>query len=117
VKLNYLLVFIPIALLLDWFGANPVLVFAAATLATIPLAGIMAVATESLAVYLGPAFGGLLNASLGNAPEIIIGLVGFAERLAPRREGDVHRVDSGQYGAGTWAGDDCRRPAARLSEV
>jgi Ca2+:H+ antiporter len=81
VKLNYLLVFIPIALLLDWFGANPVLVFGAATLATIPLAGIMAEATESLAAYLGPAFGGLLNASLGNAPEIIIGLLALQKGL------------------------------------
>jgi Ca2+:H+ antiporter len=81
VKLNYLLVFIPIALLLDWFKANPVLVFAAATLATIPLAGIMAQATESLAIYLGPSLGGLLNASLGNAPEIIIGLLALQKGL------------------------------------
>jgi Ca2+:H+ antiporter len=80
-KLNYLLVFIPIALLLDWFGANPVLVFAAATLATIPLAGIMAEATESLATYLGPSLGGLLNASLGNAPEIIIALLALHKGL------------------------------------
>jgi Ca2+:H+ antiporter len=81
VKLNYLLVFIPIALLLDWFGANPVLVFAAATFATIPLAGIMAEATESLAAYLGPSLGGLLNASLGNAPEIIISLLALQKGL------------------------------------
>jgi len=81
VKLNYLLIFIPIALLLDWFQANPVLIFAAATLATIPLAGIMAQATESLAAYLGPSVGGLLNASLGNAPEIIIGLLALQKGL------------------------------------
>jgi Ca2+:H+ antiporter len=80
-KLNYLLAFIPIALILDWFGANPVLVFATATLATIPLAGVMAEATESLAAYLGPSFGGLLNASLGNAPEIIIGLLALQKGL------------------------------------
>src|SRR5262245_10946094 len=81
VKLNYLLVFIPIALLLDWFGANPVLVFSAAILATIPLAGIMGEATESLAAYLGPSLGGLLNASLGNAPEIIIALLALHKVL------------------------------------
>jgi len=68
-------------LLLDWFKANPVLVFAAATLATIPLAGIMAQATESLAIYLGPSLGGLLNASFGNAPEIIIGLLALQKGL------------------------------------
>lgn len=80
-KLNYLLIFVPIALILDWVGANPVLTFAAATLATIPLAGTMAEATESLAVYLGPSIGGLLNASLGNAPEIIIGLLALHKGL------------------------------------
>jgi len=80
-KLNYLLVFVPIALLLDWFDANPVIVFAAAGLATIPLAGIMGEATESLASYLGASLGGLLNASLGNAPEIIISLLALHKGL------------------------------------
>ncbi|MFO0867738.1 MAG: calcium/proton exchanger [Pirellulales bacterium] len=80
-KLNYLLVFVPLSLILDWFGANPVLIFITATLATIPLAGIMAEATETLAVYLGPSLGGLLNASFGNAPEIIIGLLALKKGL------------------------------------
>jgi Ca2+:H+ antiporter len=75
-NLNWLLVFIPIGIGLDRFGANPVLVFAASALAIIPLAGLMGDATEALAKFLGPTVGGLLNASLGNAPEIIIS--GFA---------------------------------------
>src|SRR5262245_13848476 len=41
----------------------------------------MAEATESLATYLGPSLGGLLNASLGNAPEIIIGLLALQKGL------------------------------------
>jgi Ca2+:H+ antiporter len=73
-KLNWLLLFIPIAIGLDWFGAGPVLVFLASALAIIPLAGLMGDATEALAEYLGPTLGGLLNATLGNAPEIIISL-------------------------------------------
>ncbi len=73
-KLNWLLLFIPVAIALDWFGANPVLVFLASALAIVPLAGLMGDATEALAEYLGPTLGGLLNASLGNAPEIIISL-------------------------------------------
>src|SRR5262249_61753405 len=71
-KLNWLLVFIPIGVGLDWFGANPILVFLASALAIVPLAALMGDATEALARFLGPTVGGLLNATLGNAPEIII---------------------------------------------
>jgi Ca2+:H+ antiporter len=75
-NLNWLLAFIPIGVGLDRFGANPILVFLTSALAIIPLAGLMGDATEVLARYLGPTVGGLLNATLGNAPEIIIS--GFA---------------------------------------
>jgi Ca2+:H+ antiporter len=71
-SLNWLLVFIPIALGLDRSGAHPIVVFLASALSVIPLAGLMGDATEALARFLGPTVGGLLNASLGNAPEIII---------------------------------------------
>ena len=73
-KLNWLLVFIPIAIVLSRIGSNSILVFATAALAIVPLAGLMGEATEVLAEYLGPTLGGLLNATLGNAPEIIIAL-------------------------------------------
>jgi Ca2+:H+ antiporter len=72
VRLNWLLIFVPIGIALDWFGASPMLVFATSGLAIVPLARLMGDATEALARYLGPATGGLLNATLGNAPEIII---------------------------------------------
>jgi Ca2+:H+ antiporter len=74
--LNLLLVFIPIAVGLDWYGANPIAVFAAAALAIVPLAGLMGRSTEHLSTYVGATIGGLLSASLGNAPELII--AGFA---------------------------------------
>ncbi len=73
-KLTWLLVFIPVAIGLDWFGANQILVFAMAALGIVPLARLMGDATEALGEYLGPTLGGLLNATLGNAPEIIIAL-------------------------------------------
>src|ERR1700684_969075 len=73
-KRNGLLMFIPIAIALDRMGGNPILVFLAAALAIVPLAGLMGDATEALAESLGPTLGGLLNATLGNAPEIIIAL-------------------------------------------
>ncbi|MDO4557825.1 MAG: calcium/proton exchanger [Planctomycetia bacterium] len=80
-KLNYLLIFIPIAILLDWIGWNPLIVFITSALAIIPLASLMGTATEVLARYLGPTFGGLLNATLGNAPEIIISILALHKGL------------------------------------
>jgi len=71
-NLNWLLGFIPIGIGLNWFGASPILVFLASAVAIVPLARLMGEATEALAAYLGPTVGGLLNATLGNAPEIII---------------------------------------------
>jgi Ca2+:H+ antiporter len=71
-SLNWLLLFIPIGVCLDRLGANPVLVFVTSALAIVPLAKLMGDATEELARFVGPTVGGLLNATLGNAPEIII---------------------------------------------
>jgi Ca2+:H+ antiporter len=91
-SLNWLLVFIPIGVGLDWFGANPILVFLTSALAIVPLAGLMGDATEALGRFLGPTIGGLLNATLGNAPEIIIS--SFALRA-----GLVHIVKSSLTGS------------------
>jgi Ca2+:H+ antiporter len=71
-NLNWLLTLIPLGIALDWYSANPILVFLVSAIAIVPLAGLMGDATESLSGYLGPTIGGLLNATLGNAPEIII---------------------------------------------
>ena len=72
--LNLLLVFIPIAIGLDWYEANPILVFISSGLAIVPLAGLMGRSTESLSVYIGATLGGLLAATMGNAPELIISI-------------------------------------------
>ena len=80
-KLHLLLAFVPIAIALRWLHADPVLIFASSALALIPLASLMGDATESLATYLGATYGGLLNASLGNAPEIIISLFALKQGL------------------------------------
>jgi Ca2+:H+ antiporter len=71
---NYLLVFIPITLLLDGFEADSTLVFASSGIAIVPLAGLLGKATESLSVFIGETLGGLLAATMGNAPELIISL-------------------------------------------
>jgi Ca2+:H+ antiporter len=71
----YLLVpFIPIAILLDILGADPVVIFAVSALGVVPTAALMGQATEELAARSGPGIGGLLNVTFGNAPEIIIAL-------------------------------------------
>ena len=80
-NLNYLFIFIPIATWLRYFtAANPLLVFSIAAITIVPLSKIVGNATETLGVYLGPTLGGLLNASMGNAPELIIGV--FALKTA-----------------------------------
>jgi Ca2+:H+ antiporter len=82
-SLNWLLAFFPIALGLNWYGANPILVFAASALSIMPLAELMGSATESLSKTLGETIGGLLNASLNNAPEIIIAAFALRQGLVP----------------------------------
>jgi Ca2+:H+ antiporter len=69
------LVFVPLAILGDFLHWSPVLVFATAALGVVPLAGWLGAATEELAIHTGPRLGGLLNATLGNAAELIITLV------------------------------------------
>ncbi len=80
-KLKYLLVFLPIALILRLLGVSPMLVFLASALAVMPLAELMGDATEALSGYLGATAGSLLNASLNNAPEIIIALFALKNGL------------------------------------
>lgn len=72
--LNLLLVFALLAIIASLAGWAPVLRFAFAALGIIPLAGLLGQATEELARFTGPRVGGLLNATLGNAAELIITL-------------------------------------------
>jgi Ca2+:H+ antiporter len=75
-SINWLLVFIPISLVLEHApGIAPPMVFFSAALAIIPIAALIVRSTGQLATYTGDAVGGLLNATFGNAPELIIALV------------------------------------------
>jgi Ca2+:H+ antiporter len=79
--LRWLLVFVPLAVVghaLHWSG---VAVFACAALAIVPLAGTMGEATQALAGRFGAGVGGLLNATFGNAAELIIALVALTRGL------------------------------------
>ena len=73
--LNWMLLLVPAAIVLELTHANPVYVFAVSALAIIPLAGWMGRATEWMAEHLGSGIGGLLNATFGNAAELIIALM------------------------------------------
>src|SRR5690349_2814967 len=78
-----LLLLVPLAMVVPWLGAGPVVQFVAAGVGIVPLAAVMGRATEALAGRLGPQVGGILSASFGNAAELILGLVALQRGLIP----------------------------------
>jgi Ca2+:H+ antiporter len=79
-------VLVPAAVIADLAGSTTV-TFVLSALAVVPLAGILGQATEELSIHSGPRIGGLLNATFGNAAELIIGLL-----LVAKGELDVVRA-------------------------
>jgi len=79
--LNWLLLAVPFAVALELRHADPLYIFLASAIAIIPLAGWMGSATESMAEHLGPGIGGLLNATFGNAAELIIAIMALRAGL------------------------------------
>jgi len=71
----WLLLFIPITVVLEHVAVPPPLLFFSAALAIVPIASMIVHATEQIARHTGDAIGGLLNATFGNLPELIIALV------------------------------------------
>lgn len=82
-SLDWLLIFVPISMALRWIPSlyNQTALFICACIAIIPLAGWMGKATEHLAEHLGQGIGGLLNATFGNAAELIIALMALNKGL------------------------------------
>jgi len=83
---NFLLVFVPLGIVAGVLEWSPTAVFVLNFLAIIPLAALLSYATEEIALYTGQTLGGLLNATFGNAVELIVGLLfhdldGGRERL------------------------------------
>jgi len=76
-----LLIFAPLSVAAHLFHWGEVAVFVTAGLAIVPLAGILGLATEEIAFIVGPNLGGLLNATFGNATELIIALVALKSGL------------------------------------
>ncbi|HVL64795.1 MAG TPA: calcium/proton exchanger [Actinomycetota bacterium] len=71
-KLEWLLVFVPAALILEIVHGPAAWIFATSAIAILPLAGLIGHSTEELALHTGPQIGGLLNATMGNVAEMII---------------------------------------------
>ncbi|HXG85171.1 MAG TPA: calcium/proton exchanger [Pyrinomonadaceae bacterium] len=82
-SLDWLLIFVPIAIAMRFIPSldNPTWLFIVSCIAIIPLAGWMGKATEHLAERLGEGIGGLLNATFGNAAELIIALFALSKGL------------------------------------
>lgn len=82
--LKLLLICVPAAILLNYLSpSSHILIFVAACLAIVPLAGWLGRATEELAHNTNEGIGGLLNATFGNASELIIALAALQKGLYP----------------------------------
>ncbi|KAI9152397.1 hypothetical protein H9P43_009187 [Blastocladiella emersonii ATCC 22665] len=91
-KLNVLLVFVPIGIIAGELHWNDVLVFWLNFVAIIPLAKLLSFATEELAMYTNQTIGGLLNASFGNATELLMSVIALTKGL-------VHVVQASLLGS------------------
>jgi Ca2+:H+ antiporter len=82
-SLDWLLIFVPIALVLRFVPAlaNPTALFICSAIAIVPVAGWIGRATEELAARVGEGLGGLLNATFGNAAELIIAGIALSKGL------------------------------------
>src|SRR5436190_3184721 len=80
--MNWLLIFVPVAIGLKFLMPDShTLIFVIACLAIVPLAAWLGRATEQLAEHTGDGIGGLLNATFGNAAELIISIAGLKHGL------------------------------------
>ncbi|OGE48443.1 hypothetical protein PENARI_c028G00349 [Penicillium arizonense] len=78
--INVLLIAAPVGIALYAVDANPIAVFVVNFIAIIPLAAMLSFATEEIALRTGETIGGLLNASFGNAVELIISIIALVQR-------------------------------------
>ena len=87
-KLSLMLVFIPLAIYFNIFSHNAPMAFATSMAAIMPLAYLMGEATEQIALKTNDSIGGLLNATFGNAAEMIIAIFAVMAAATAIKEGD-----------------------------
>ena len=76
---NVLLIFIPVAWAMEFSHQSDTVIFVFSMLAIIPLASMLGFATEQLALRVGDSLGGLLNATFGNAVELLISILALVK--------------------------------------
>ena len=79
--INVLLIFVPVTIVGAFLNWDQRLIFFSSSLGIVPLAWILGKATEELAAHTSPRVGGLLNATLGSAAELIITIFAIREGL------------------------------------
>lgn len=89
---NVLLIFVPLGIIFGALGKDPVTVFILNFLAIVPLAALLSFATEELSAKLGQTIGGLMNATFGNAVELIVSIIAL-------RENQIRIVQSSMLGS------------------
>ncbi|KAK2805755.1 hypothetical protein FQN51_009258 [Onygenales sp. PD_10] len=89
---NVLLVFVPLGMVAKSVGWSATAIFVLNFLAIIPLASLLSFATEELAATLGETLGGLLNATFGNAVELIVSIVALVN-------GEIRVVQASMLGS------------------
>ncbi|KAF2772879.1 Calcium/proton exchanger [Teratosphaeria nubilosa] len=78
--INILLIMVPVGFALNYSHQNGIAIFVVNFIAIIPLAAMLSYATEELAMYIGETLGGLLNATFGNAVELIVGIIALVQK-------------------------------------
>ncbi|KND90683.1 Vacuolar calcium ion transporter [Tolypocladium ophioglossoides CBS 100239] len=89
---NFLLVMVPIGIVAGASHWSPTAVFTINFFAIIPLAAVLSFVTEEISIKLGETMGGLLNATFGNAVELIVSIVAL-------RDGQIQVVQSSMLGS------------------
>merc|ERR1712000_566104 len=89
---NFLLPMVPIGIVAGMMGWSPAAVFTINFFAIIPLAAVLTFATEEISLKLGETMGGLLNATFGNAVELIVSIVAL-------KDGQIAVVQSSMLGS------------------
>ncbi|PHH71394.1 hypothetical protein CDD82_6535 [Ophiocordyceps australis] len=89
---NFLLLVVPVALIAGALHWNATAVFTLNFFAIIPLAAVLAFATEEISLKLGQTLGGLLNATFGNAVELIVSIIAL-------RDGQIEVVQASMLGS------------------
>jgi Ca2+:H+ antiporter len=77
--INWMLIAVPVGIALHVVKVDPLAIFVVNFIAIVPLAGLLSFATEEIAMRIGEVLGGLLNASFGNAVELIVGILALVK--------------------------------------